>query len=55
MRNKSLDLGKSTDIYDDPDPGTGDKEVCKRLTAEFSANPDLKIPDGYVLASEKNL
>ena len=55
MRNKSLHSGRPTDIYDDPDPGTGDKEVCKRLTAEFRANPDIKIPDGYILASERAL
>lgn len=55
MRNKALDKGKPTDIYDEPDPGTGDKEVCRRLTAELNENADLTLPDGYKIATEKTV
>jgi hypothetical protein len=47
MRNRALDQGKSTEAYDEPDYGNGDKDLCRQLTAQLQDDPHVDLPDGY--------
>ena len=48
LRLQSKSLNQSTDFYDNPDPGHGDKDVVKQLTEEITRNPGISLPAGYI-------
>ncbi|CAG9322647.1 unnamed protein product [Blepharisma stoltei] len=39
--------GKATWIYDEPDPGNGDREVVKYLNSMLKENPEYEMPPNY--------
>lgn len=43
LRSKNL----STDLFDEPDPGTGDRDIVRKLNALLVENPEIPIPEGY--------
>lgn len=47
LRVQAKSLGQSTELYDDPDPGAGDKDVVKQLTEQIGRNPRMPLPAGY--------
>lgn len=48
LRVQAKSLGQSTELYDDPDPGAGDKDVVKQLSEQVGKNPGMQLPPGYV-------
>ena len=55
MRQTLKEQKKSTEIYDDPERGSGDKDVCRRLNRELLKNPETEMPLGYKTFVEKKL
>ena len=55
MRQTLKEQKKSTEIYDDPEHGSGDKDVCKRLNRELAKNPETELPLGYMRWVERKL
>mmetsp|Transcript_13488 Transcript_13488/g.25380 ORF Transcript_13488/g.25380 Transcript_13488/m.25380 type:complete len:1523 (+) Transcript_13488:11-4579(+) len=45
---------KSTELYDEPDPGSGDKEVIKQLNMRIAVNPEMELPEGYIRVTERD-
>lgn len=48
LRVQAKSLGQSTELYDDPDPGAGDKDVVKQLSEQIGKHPGMRLPAGYV-------
>lgn len=55
MRNSLYSKNFSTEIFDEPDPGTGDKDVVRSLNKLLSKDPNTNIPDGYKKIADKDL
>ncbi|CAG9333687.1 unnamed protein product [Blepharisma stoltei] len=55
MRDDMKEKGFSTEMYDDPDPGTGDKDVVKKLNKLLRSNPDTPLPEGYKKIQDKEI
>lgn len=47
--------GIALDLFDEPDPGHGDKEVVKRLNAQLRNDRETEIPEGYKVAEEQDI
>ena len=48
FRNSKYEKGdQSLYLYDDPDPGAGDRDVVNRVNQELKSNPEAEIPEGY--------
>ena len=47
FRRETKAQGQSVEVYDDPDPGTGDKDVVKELTKMLAKDPEMQLPVGY--------
>ena len=47
MRDALQKQGKSTEVYDEPDRGTGDLAVCKLLNEQLAEDPEVALPNGY--------
>jgi len=47
--------GIALDLFDEPDPGHGDKEVVKRLNAQLRTDSEAEIPEGYKVAEEQDI
>ncbi|OMJ70384.1 hypothetical protein SteCoe_31656 [Stentor coeruleus] len=47
--------GISTEIFDEPDPGTGDKDVVKSLNKLLAKDPNTLMPDGYKRIQDKEI
>lgn len=47
--------GISTEIFDEPDPGTGDKDVVKSLNKLLAKDPNAPLPDGYKRILDKEI
>lgn len=45
----------STEIFDEPDPGTGDKDVVRKLNELLRKDPNTPMPDGYVRILDSDL
>ena len=55
FRRETKASKQSTDLYDDPDPGSGDKDVVKELTKLLALNPDTVLPAGYKRVTEQDV
>jgi hypothetical protein len=55
MRKALKESGRPTEHFDNPDKGTGDLDVVKRLNAELAADPEIELPEGYVRYFESRL
>ncbi|OMJ86867.1 hypothetical protein SteCoe_11498 [Stentor coeruleus] len=55
MKNSLKSKGFSTELYDEPDPGTGDKDVVKSLNKMLAKDPNIIIPEGYKRIVEKDV
>jgi hypothetical protein len=47
--------GIALDLFDEPDPGRGDKEVVRRLNIQLRSDPDAEMPEGYRTAQEQDI
>ena len=45
--------GIDLDLFDESDPGTGDKEVVKRLNQQLKLAPEAELPGGYRVVEEQ--
>jgi len=55
LRESSKEQGLSLDLFDDPDPGQGDRDVARRLNALLKENPDTELPEGFRLGIEQDV
>ena len=55
FRNHNAERGLSTRLYDEPDPGIGDRDVIRRLNKLLERNPDTPMPEGYRRVADKDL
>lgn len=55
MRNSLKNNNISTEMFDEPDPGTGDKDVVKSLNKLLAKDPNTPMPDGYKKIIDKDL
>lgn len=54
MRSYLRNLKKSTELYDEPDPGAGDREVVKQLNMQIAVTPEMELPEGYIRVTERD-
>ena len=47
MRDALRKQGKTTEVYDEPDRGTGNLAVCKLLNEQLAEDHDVELPNGY--------
>ncbi|CAG9316961.1 unnamed protein product [Blepharisma stoltei] len=55
MREDLVQKNISTELYDEPDPGRGDKDIIKALNAKLKEDPDTPMPDGYQRVEDLNM
>ena len=55
MRNELFFRHLSTENFDEPDPGKGDKDVVKSLNKLLAKDPNTPMPDGYKKITDKDL
>lgn len=55
MRQYLKSKGQSTEIFDEPDPGSGDKDVVKSLNKLLIKDPNTQMPDGYKRIVDKDI
>ena len=55
MRDYLASQGKSTEIFDEPDPGTGDKDFVRTLNKALQKDPKTVIPEGYEKITDKEV
>lgn len=55
MRDYLKAQGKNTELFDEPDPGTGDKDVVRSLNKLLQKNPKAPIPEGYEKIEDKEV
>lgn len=55
MREFLKNKGLSTELFDEPDPGIGDKDVVKSLNKLLSKDPNTHLPEGYKRVADKDL
>lgn len=49
------DLAIPLKYYDEPDPGSGDREIVRKLNQLLAKDPTAQLPDGYRRATDKEL
>jgi hypothetical protein len=54
MRSHLRASKKSTELYDEPDPGAGDREVVKQLNMRIAVSPEMELPEGYIRVTERD-
>lgn len=47
--------GISTEVIDEGDPGTGDREVVRKLNGLLKDNPETPMPENYIRVIEKDI
>jgi hypothetical protein len=47
--------GYNTVIYEEPDPGAGDREVVRHLNDALAEDPETQLPPGYKRVIEKEI
>ena len=52
FRNHKFEKGENISLFDDPDPGAGDRDVVNRVNKELLYNPEAEIPENYVKIDE---
>ena len=55
MRSATKASGHSVEVYDEPDPGSGDKDVVKQLTKLLAEDPQTPLPHGYKRVQDQDL
>ena len=55
MRNYLKSKNISTEVFDEPDPGKGDKDVVKSLNKLLLKDPNTPMPEGYKRITDKDL
>jgi hypothetical protein len=55
FRQNAVERGLSTKMYDEPDPGVGDRDIVLKLNSLLEADPEASIPEGYRRVTEKEL
>jgi hypothetical protein len=55
MREQVRAKGMSTELFDEPDPGTGDKDVVRSLNKLLAKDPNTQLPEGYKKITDKDL
>ena len=55
MRTATKASGHSTEVYDEPDPGSGDKDVVRQLTKLLAEDPNTPLPAGYKRVQDQDL
>jgi len=48
FRENFAKKGKSTEIFDEVDPGNGDKDVIRSLNKQLAIDSDIELPKGYM-------
>lgn len=55
MREVLASQGKNTEIFDEPDPGAGDKDLVRTLNKALQKDPKTAIPEGYERITDKDI
>ena len=55
MRKSLKSKDQNTEIFDHPDPGTGDKDVVKSLNKLLAKDPKTPLPQGYEKITDKEI
>ena len=55
MRNFLRGSNISTEIFDEADPGTGDKDVVRSLNKLLAKDPNTPMPEGYKRVMDRDL
>lgn len=55
LRSASADKGLPLRLFDEPDPGAGDRDLCRKLNQTLQTNPNADLPEGYRKVTEYNL
>ena len=55
MRDNLKQRKLSTEIFDEPDPGVGDKDVVKKLNKLLASDPETQLPEGYKRVTDKDI
>ena len=55
IRDSMKSRGENTEVFDEPDPGTGDKDVVRSLNKLLAKDPKTAIPEGYEKITDKEV
>jgi hypothetical protein len=55
FRNFLYDIGRETLMFDEPDPGVGDRDVVRELNEALATDPDIEMPEGYKKVVEREI
>ena len=55
VRENCGNQGIALDLFDEPDPGAGDKDVTRRLNELLRSNPEMRLPVGYRLSMDQDV
>ena len=47
LRSASADKGLPLRLFDEPDPGAGDRDLCRKLNQALQKDPNTELPEGY--------
>ena len=55
MRESTHSKSQSTELFDEPDPGSGEKDVVRSLNKLLQKDPNTKMPEGYKRIQDRDL
>lgn len=55
MRDFLSSKNENTEVFDEPDPGTGDKDIVRSLNKLLQKDPKASIPEGYEKIKDKEI
>ena len=55
MRESTRAKSQSTELFDEPDPGSGDKDVVRSLNKLLQKDPNTTMPEGYKRVQDRDL
>ena len=55
MRESTRSKSHSTELFDEPDPGSGDKDVVRSLNKLLQKDPNTAMPEGYKRVQDRDL
>ena len=55
LRSASADKGLPLRLFDEADPGAGDRDLCRKLNQALQSNPNADLPEGYRKVTDYDL
>jgi hypothetical protein len=55
FRNTLFSKGRNTLVFDEPDPGVGDRDIVRQLNRALAIDPEADLPKGYKRVMDNEL